>query len=63
MAGIDTMSGMIGEGKARLQATVTEEEKAVIEKLAEVDDRTVSNFVSRIVREWLKENGHTPVRK
>ena len=48
----------LGKDKARLQITVSTEEKEIIEKLAEQDDRTASNFVGRILKNWLKENGH-----
>ena len=55
----NTMQSMaLGQDKARLQATVTKKEKEIIERLAIDDDRTASNFVGRIVREWLKSNGH-----
>ena len=49
----------LAKDKARLQITVTTEEKKLIEKLAKQDDRTASNFVGRIVKSWLKENGHS----
>jgi len=61
MGKTDKVASMsLAEGKARLQATVTEEEKQIIEQLAAADDRTASNFVTRIVRKWLDENGHAP---
>lgn len=61
MKKVDNMSGVaIATQNARLQATVTKEEKEVIDALAAADDRTSSNFVGRIVREWLKDHNLHP---
>ena len=56
----NVQSMAIGKGKARLQTTVSQEVKDIVDALAEKDKRTTSNYLEVIVEEWLRDRGHLP---
>lgn len=47
---------MIKEDKTRIQVVITKDTKEKLEKLAKQENRSVSNFVSTLISNHIKEN-------
>jgi metal-responsive CopG/Arc/MetJ family transcriptional regulator len=47
---------MVGKDKVRVLITITKEMKDDIETLAEKETRSVSNLISFIIKEYIKNN-------
>lgn len=47
---------MIGKDKTRIIVTITNEDKIKLEKLAELENRNLSNMVATIIKKYIDGN-------
>lgn len=48
----------IGSDKVRIMVTITEDEKAALEKIAQDQNRNMSNLVGTIIKEFLNKESN-----
>ena len=48
-----TTRGMIGKNKERIQAVIHKSDREMLQKLAEVQDRSESYVIAKIIEEYL----------